>query len=69
LQLVNSIAATDSRYALPIQAADFLAWHMNRYHITGCNTPYFRAFFAGVYSIEYFDYERLVKEYGMPTQT
>jgi hypothetical protein len=39
LQLVSSIAAADMREVIGLQAADFLAWHTNRYYTHGFDEP------------------------------
>lgn len=39
LQLVSSIVAADMREVIGLQAADFLAWHTNRYYTHGFDEP------------------------------
>lgn len=39
LQLVSSIATADMREVIGLQAADFLAWHANRYYTHGFDEP------------------------------
>ncbi|MFC1871376.1 DUF3800 domain-containing protein [Chloroflexota bacterium] len=46
LQLVSSISAVDARDVIGLQAADFLAWHTNRYYTHGLNEE--SGAFAGI---------------------
>ena len=64
LGLISSIAGVDSRNVIGIQAADFLAWHTNRYYThgldekTGAFASLIRAFAAPLFSC-YYDYAKL----------
>ncbi len=64
LQLVRSIGAKDMRDVIGLQAADFLAWHTNRYYTHGFREP--TGAFAGITRVMatpmfewYYDYDRL----------
>jgi hypothetical protein len=64
LQLVSSIGHADMRDVIGLQAADFLAWHTNRYYTHGMNEK--TGSFAGVIRVlaspmfeRYYDYEEL----------
>jgi hypothetical protein len=50
LQLVSSIEQSDTKTSIGLQAADFLAWSVNRYHTYGLNDKYsnFGGGFIGV---------------------
>ncbi len=64
LGLVSSIGAADSRNVIGLQAADFLAWHTNRYYThgltdkTGSFAGIMRVLAAPMYEY-YYDYEQL----------
>jgi hypothetical protein len=64
LQLVSHIGPTDMRVVIGLQAADFLAWHTNRYYTHGLDEE--TGAFAGITRIlatptfaRYYDYEQL----------
>jgi hypothetical protein len=61
---VRSIATTDSN-CYPIQAADFLAWIVNRHHLKEGNEPhyYWAVFLAIEHRTGLYDYKRIVEEY------
>ena len=65
LRLVTSIDAADSRNFAGLQAADFLAWHTNRYYthglgLKGAFAAITRVFATPLFS-DYYDYEHLMR--------
>ena len=64
LQLVTHIGAADSGDIPGLQAADFLAWHVNRGHKTGDPWPNMISLFAAPNHARYFDYDAMVEMYG-----
>jgi hypothetical protein len=64
LRLVSSIVTADMRQVIGLQAADFLAWHTNRYYTYGFDEPTgalaqgMRLFATPLFG-DYYDYEYL----------